>query len=88
MSRICLAVAGTPFSLLVRVSFVWVEVALTEDRPVPQVLVAPFLETEVSRRKEATSVTLTMSAMPRLVVGTARCHFLSFVVGHLLIFLK
>lgn len=48
MSQICLAVAGTPFSLLVRVSHMGVEVALTEDRPAPKILVATFLETEVS----------------------------------------
>lgn len=37
-SQIYLAVAGIPFSLLVRVYYVWAVVVLTEERPTHRVL--------------------------------------------------
>lgn len=67
-SQTFLAVAGTPFSSLVRVSYVRVGVDLAEGRLTPKILVVTSLETEVSWRKEAVPLSLTTVAA-YLVVG-------------------
>ena len=85
-SQTYLAVAGTPFSLLVSVSYVWVGMDLTEGRPTLKVLMVTFLETEVFLRKEAVPLSL-ITVPPCLVMGTERCYFLTFVICNLLTFL-
>lgn len=67
-SQTYLAEAGTPFSLLVRVSYIRLGVDLTESRLIPKTLMVTFFETEVSWRKEAVPISL-IAVTPYLVVG-------------------
>lgn len=79
-----LAVAGTPFSLLVRVSYLWVGVALTEDRPTPKVLNGRILGNRSVLKKRGYFCKSYNVSDASLVRGTKHCHFLSFVIFYLL----